>query len=233
MRKKILPFILVFIILISCSIFIFYTFNTKNNNVVDYVIDEKNIVDDSEPIQDSTINSSNEDIISKTQDEEKQVTNDVSKNDVVNNEKNTTSSNQETTNQTADKKEKTKEEVSSNNNNNNDDNVPSTDNKQDDDKIIVDETTDNSNDSNVPVEEQEETSTPQVDQELERLKSLIKYKTSQECFDASIDVSFEYENNENFKHTACESFAYKGQLLGYRMLIYYNDGTTEYLDAIG
>ena len=62
---------------------------------------------------------------------------------------------------------------------------------------------------------------------------MIKYKTSQECYEASIDISFQYIDNENFNHTACKSFAYKGELLGYRMLIYYKDGTTEYLDAIG
>lgn len=72
---------------------------------------------------------------------------------------------------------------------------------------------------------------PQVDEELERLKKLCPYKTSQNCFDASIDVSLNNISDSNFKHTACESKAYKGELVGYCMLIYYNDDTWKYYKA--
>lgn len=71
---------------------------------------------------------------------------------------------------------------------------------------------------------------PQVDEELERLKKLCPY-TSQSCMDASIDVSLNNTSDPNFKHTACESMAYKGQLVGFCMLIYYNDNTWKYYET--
>ena len=105
--------------------------------------------------------------------------------------------------------------------------------------ISSDNNSDNNVIDNIPIEEEqeivvpEEDSTPQVDTEYERLKSLIKYKTDVECYDASFNVSMNYIDDENFKVISCVSFAYKGELLGYRMVVHYWDGTTEYLDAIG
>ncbi|MBQ9833632.1 MAG: hypothetical protein IJO33_00335 [Bacilli bacterium] len=216
MKKKILPFILVFIILIVCSIFIFYVFKDNKNDIpTTDVINKENVVNDS-------INtSSDKDVILETQDEEKQIIHDVD-----NEDEKTTSEKQETTNQTTNKNDVViKEDVSSNNK----EEVPPIDNNQSDDKIIVDETTDNSNDS---TEEKEETSDSLEDQEFERLQSLIKYKTDKECYDASFDVTLEYMEDENFKVISCISYAYKGRLVGYRMIVHYWDGTTKYLDAI-
>ena len=72
MKKKILPFILVFIALIVCSIFIFYIFRDNKNDIpTTDVINKENVVNDS-------INtSSDKDAIIETQDEEKQTIYDV------------------------------------------------------------------------------------------------------------------------------------------------------------
>jgi len=217
MKKKILPFILVFIVLIVCNIFIFYVFNNnENDNLTTDIINKENVINDS-------INtSSDKDVIIETQDEEKQINHDV---DIK--EEKTTSEKQETASLSKDKNDiSIKEDTSSNI----EEEVPPTINENVNKEVIVE---DEINNSDVIVENEEIVPDTQEDQELERLKNLIKYKTSQECYEASIDISFQYIDNENFNHTACKSFAYKGELLGYRMLIYYKDGTTEYLDAIG
>ena len=216
MKKKILPFILVFIVLIVCNIFIFYVFNNnENDNLTTDIINKENVINDS-------INtSSDKDVIIETQDEEKQINHDV---DIK--EEKTTSEKQETASLSKDKNDiSIKEDTSSNI----EEEVPPTINENVNKEVIVE---DEINNSDVIVENEEIVPDTQEDQELERLKNLIKYKTSQECYEASIDISFQYIDNENFNHTACKSFAYKGELLGYRMLIYYKDGTTEYLDAI-
>lgn len=73
---------------------------------------------------------------------------------------------------------------------------------------------------------QEET-TPVVDEEYERLKKIYRYETSSICYEESINVAFQFADNSNFKHTACQSGAYKGELVGYAIVIYYKDNTTE------
>lgn len=220
MKKKILPFILVIIFLIVSSIFIFYTFKSNKNDIPD-TSTNNNVINKENIINNSVDATSDEDIVIETQDEKQTI-------DVVEKEEeNTTSLNQETTNQSNDKNDiSIKEDISSNV----EEEVPPTINENENKEVAVEDETNN---SDVIVENEEIVPNIQEDQELERLKKLIKYKTSQECYEASVDISFQYIDNENFNHTACKSFAYKGKLLGYRMLIYYKDGTTEYLDAIG
>jgi len=221
MKKKILPFILVFIVLIVCSIFIFYIFkDNKNDSPATDVINKENVVNDS-------INtSSDKDIIIETQDEEKQTNHDVD----IKEEK--TSEKQETASLSKDKNDiSIKENTSSNDK----EEVPPTINNNDDEEVIVDKETiiDEEIDNSDPIIEKEENdSFSQEDQEFERLQSLIKYKTDKECYDASFDVTLEYMEDENFKVISCISYAYKGRLVGYRMIVHFWDGTTQYLDAI-
>ena len=214
MKKKILPFILVFIILIVCSIFIFYIFkDNKNDSPATDVINKENVVNDS-------INTPyNQNEIKKTQDEEKQTNHDVD-----NKEEKSTSKKEQTTNQTTHKSNiSIKEEVSSNGN----EEVPPI-NNNDDKEIIVNEEINNSDTSN----ENEENLISHENKEFEKLQNLIKYKTDKECYDASFDVTLEYIEDENFKVISCISYAYKGRLVGYRMIVHFWDGTTKYLDAI-
>lgn len=222
MKKK-FPFILtlMFIVIIGV-ICIFISNNIKpqnnfsNNNIEEQKIDDNNINNESTTTTDTKVEDDIELKVDDKSTSDSQSNNESQKNNVdVPVKEIETSKNQESDKQAI---------VKDDNNKNNNESIPSNNNTNDD-TPVVDEVPENNNN--------EETSTPQVDQELERLKSLIKYKTSQECYEASIDVSFQYIDNENFNHTACKSFAYKGELLGYRMLIYYKDGTTEYLDAIG
>lgn len=215
MKKKILPFILVFMVLIVCSIFIFYIFkDNKNDSPATDVINKENVVNDS-------INtSSDKDVIIETQDEEKQTNHDV---DIK--EEKTTSEKQETASLSKDKNDiSIKENTSSNDK----EEVPPTINNNNDKEIIVDEEINN---SDTPIENEEEL-VSQEDQEFQRLQSLIKYKTDKECYDASFDVTLEYMEDENFKVISCISYAYKGRLVGYRMIVHFWDGTTQYLDAI-
>lgn len=214
MKKKILPFILVFIVLIVCSIFIFYIFmDNKNDIPATDVINKENVVNDS-------INtSSDKDAIIETQDEEKQTIYNVD-----NTEEKTTSEKQDTTNQTTHKNNVIiKEEVSSNDK----EEVPPPINNNDK-EIIVEEEINNYDTSN----EKEQDLISQEDKEFEKLQNLIKYKTDKECYDASFDVTLEYIEDENFKVISCISYAYKGRLVGYRMIVHFWDGTTKYLDAI-
>lgn len=68
-----------------------------------------------------------------------------------------------------------------------------------------------------------------IDEEYEKLKYLYKYPNATECYNASLKVYSE-TYNENYKNFGCISGAYNGELLGYRIIIYYNDGTSMYYD---
>lgn len=222
MKKKILPFILVFIVLIVCSIFIFYVFNDNKNDIL-----TTDVINKENDVNDSINSSSDKDVIIETQDEEEQTIHDVD-----NKEEKTTSEKQETTNKTTQKNNITiKENVSSNNK----EKVPPIINNNDDKEIIVNKETivDEEIDNSDPIiENKENDSVSQQDQEFKRLQSLIKYKTDKECYYSSFDVTLEYIEDENFKVISCISYAYKGRLVGYRMIVHFWDGTTKYLDAI-
>ena len=69
----------------------------------------------------------------------------------------------------------------------------------------------------------------EVDDEYETLKKLYKYKTGTECYYASLKV-YSQTYQENYKNAGCISGAYNGELLGYRIIIYFNDGTSMYYD---
>ena len=220
MKKK-FPFILALIFIVIIGVIcIFIGSNFKRQNTLsDTNIEEQKLDNNIDNESTTTTDTKVEDDIELNVDDkttnDSQSNNESQKNNIdVPANKVETSKNQESDEQVI---------VKDDDNKNNNESIPSNNNTSEDTPVI----------DEVPENNNEETSTPQVDQELERLKSLIKYKTSQECYEASIDISFQYIDNENFNHTACKSFAYKGELLGYRMLIYYKDGTTEYLDAIG
>ena len=69
----------------------------------------------------------------------------------------------------------------------------------------------------------------EIDEEYETLKKLYKYKTGTECYYASLKV-YSQTYQENYKNAGCISGAYNGELLGYRIIIYFNDGTSMYYD---
>ena len=69
----------------------------------------------------------------------------------------------------------------------------------------------------------------EIDEEYETLKKLYKYKTGTECYYASLKV-YSQTYQEKYKNAGCISGAYNGELLGYRIIIYFNDGTSMYYD---
>lgn len=69
----------------------------------------------------------------------------------------------------------------------------------------------------------------EIDEEYETLKKLYKYKTGTECYYASLKV-YSQTYQEKYKTAGCISGAYNGELLGYRIIIYFNDGTSMYYD---
>lgn len=68
-----------------------------------------------------------------------------------------------------------------------------------------------------------------IDDEYEKLKKLYRYKSGTECYNASLKVYSE-TYKENYKNFGCISGAYNGDLLGYRIIIYFDDGTSMYYD---
>ncbi len=69
----------------------------------------------------------------------------------------------------------------------------------------------------------------EIDEEYETLKKLYRYKNGTECYYASLKV-YSQTYQENYKNAGCISGAYNGELLGYRIIIYFNDGTSMYYD---
>lgn len=158
--------------------------------------------------------SNNDTDSSKDKNENVSSNNKVETNDTTEKDNNNSNSNKEQNNSS---EEDNKSNTDKNNDNTNNDNANNNN------------TTDDKSESNNggSTTEKEET-TPTVDTEYERLKKIYRYETSAICYEESINVAFLFVDDPNFKHTACQSGAYKGQLVGYAILIYYNDNTTEY-----
>ena len=85
----------------------------------------------------------------------------------------------------------------------------------------------NNSESNIPEENE-----PTVDPEYERLLNLVDSFDYMECLNKAGDIeSATRENILNIKNTSCEDVIYKGQVLGYRIILFYNDGTWKYYNA--
>jgi len=71
----------------------------------------------------------------------------------------------------------------------------------------------------------EQPSSKEDDPEYQRLYNLSEFHTYKECYNASIDVSAE---SEDIRNTSCEDVIYKGEVIGYRIIIFYYDGSWKY-----
>jgi len=101
----------------------------------------------------------------------------------------------------------------------------SNDNNKSDDVIVNEEI-----DSDTEIEElPKEEVIVEVDEEYENLKKLYKYKSGTECYYASLKA-YSQTYQENYENSGCISGAYNGEFLGYRIIIYFNDGTSMYYD---
>lgn len=66
------------------------------------------------------------------------------------------------------------------------------------------------------------------DDEYIKLKSMMEFETRAECQAASDIIGPQYALQGNLRNTSCESFAYKGTVIGYRLQIWFTDGTWKY-----
>lgn len=89
----------------------------------------------------------------------------------------------------------------------------------------------------IPKEEPKETPVetpveiPKIDEELENIKKKCDYFSYTECKNASIEVSNIYAlNDENYRNTDCYYYTYKGEIVGYKVRIFFNDGTWRFYD---
>ena len=57
------------------------------------------------------------------------------------------------------------------------------------------------------------------------MKKIYRYKDRIKCYETSIEVA--ESDPINIRNTTCVSGAYKGELIGYKIVIFYNDGTNE------
>ena len=69
---------------------------------------------------------------------------------------------------------------------------------------------------------------PTIDEEYINLLNFVDYKADEYglCYNASIDVAL--SDTVNIRNTACKQFAYNGELVGYKIQIFYRDGTYKY-----
>lgn len=101
-----------------------------------------------------------------------------------------------------------------------DENVTNNTNKEEQDNVNIYEVPDEDNKDNV--------SSFENDEEYIKLKSMMEFETRIECQAASDIIGPQYALQGNLRNTSCESFAYKGIVIGYRLQIWFTDGTWKY-----
>lgn len=79
-----------------------------------------------------------------------------------------------------------------------------------------------------PINPTENGSNLENDEEYIRILNSCEFTTYSDCQSASEKIAAELAFDNNVRNTACESFAYKGKIVGYRVQIFFNDGTWKY-----
>lgn len=160
-------------------------------------------------------------------------------NSEVNDKKNVSNSEQETVIE----KEKDKIEENKSDDNaisdikhNNDSSIktqePSKESKSDSkkDSGIKTETQKESNDQkqtiiDIPKEDTKKNNDITQDEEYQKIKSTCEFFSREECQRALTDIELKYlDDDHEVVSASCKSFAYKGQIVGYRVLLTYGDG---------
>lgn len=160
-------------------------------------------------------------------------------NSEVNDKKNVSNSEQETVIE----KEKDKIEENKSDDNaisdikhNNDSSIktqePSKESKSDSkkDSGIKTETQKESNDQkqtiiDVPKEDTKKNNDITQDEEYQKIKSTCEFFSREECQRALTDIELKYlDDDHEVVSASCKSFTYKGQIVGYRVLLTYGDG---------
>lgn len=160
-------------------------------------------------------------------------------NSEVNDKKNVSNSEQETViEQENDKIEENKSDDNaiSNIKPNNDSSIkkqePSKESKNDSkkDNEIKTETQKDSNNQkqtiiDVPKEDTKKNNDITQDEEYQKIKSTCEFFSREECQSALTDIELKYlDDDHEVVSASCKSFAYKGQIVGYRVLLTYGDG---------
>lgn len=224
-RKKIIPLVslIVLMVLAMTSATIYYLNageTKKSNNVVEKETTEENV---SENTDETTNNIStnkdnsnkNEVVKEKEVEKESKETNDS-----------TTNSKPSTNNTTTTKKEETS---ISNNSSNKQDNQASSNSNSSNNSNKVEEPKNNSTAIEIPDEDNKDNvSSFENDEEYIKLKAALEFETRAECQAAADIIGPEYALQGNLRNTSCKSFAYKGTVIGYRLQIWFTDGTWIY-----
>ena len=160
-------------------------------------------------------------------------------NSEVNDKKNVSNSEQETVIEKENDKieeNKSDDNAISNIKPNNDSSIktqePSKESKNDSkkDNVIKTETQKESNDQkqtiiDVPKEDTKKNNDITQDEEYQKIKSTCEFFSREECQSALTDIELKYlDNDHEVVSASCKSFAYKGQIVGYRVLLTYGDG---------
>ena len=109
---------------------------------------------------------------------------------------------------------------------------PSKESKNDSkkDNVIKTETQKESNDQkqtiiDVPKEDTKKNNDITQDEEYQKIKSTCEFFSREECQRALTDIELKYlDDDHEVVSASCKSFAYKGQIVGYRVLLTYGDG---------
>ena len=117
---------------------------------------------------------------------------------------------------------------------------PSKESKNDSkkDNVIKTETQKESNDQkqtiiDVPKEDTKKNNDITQDEEYQKIKSTCEFFTREECQRALTDIELKYlDDDHEVVSASCKSFAYKGQIVGYRVLLTYDDGKFFYNNKI-
>lgn len=77
----------------------------------------------------------------------------------------------------------------------------------------------------VPKEDTKKNNDITQDEEYQKIKSTCEFFTREECQRALTDIELKYlDDDHEVISASCKSFAYKGQIVGYRVLLTYGDG---------
>lgn len=212
-RKKIIPLVSLIVLIasgiIGATIYCFNTGDTKKlNNAVKQETAKENL-------SKTTDTNTNDDSIKDDSDNEKS----TEKEKTISKETNSSQSKANTN-------EKENEEKSSSNISTNKQDTQSSSNTNSTSK---EEHKNNFTTIEIPDEDNKDNvSSFENDEEYIKLKSTLEFETRAECQAAADIIGPEYALQGNLRNTSCKSFAYKGTVIGYRLQIWFTDGTWIY-----
>lgn len=212
-RKKIIPLVSL-IVLIASGIIgaTIYCFNTGDTNKLNNAVEQETA---KENLSKTTDTNTNDDSIKDDSDNEKS----TEKEKTISKETNSSQSKANTN-------EKENEEKSSSNISTNKQDTQSSSNTNSTSK---EEHKNNSTTIEIPDEDNKDNvSSFENDEEYIKLKSTLEFETRAECQAAADIIGPEYALQGNLRNTSCKSFAYKGTVIGYRLQIWFTDGTWIY-----